>query len=56
MRDAADSQDAPYFYEGLLSLGRTAIPFGDDHPGWRAQIDAEMHAGSHLYYCGTPDA
>jgi hypothetical protein len=55
LREAADTPDAPFFYEGFLSLGRTVIPFGEDLPDWRAQIAAEMHAGRHLYYCGTPD-
>ena len=56
LREAATSEDAPYFYEGLLSLGRTAISFGDNYPTWRAQVAAEMQAGKYLYYCGTPGA
>ena len=52
LREAADSTDAPYFYENLLRILNVVIPFGDQYAEWRARVGAEMQRGKHLYFCG----
>ena len=55
LRDAADSQSAPYFYESLLAFARQPIPFGPDYQKWRADRAAAMAIGKEVAYCGEPD-
>jgi hypothetical protein len=55
LRDPAESRDAPYFFECLLSISREVIPFSEGYEAWRAQIASEMAAGKRLYYCGSSD-
>ena len=52
LREAAESPEAPYFYEGLLSFAHRSGEFGSD--GWRADRDAAMRAGREIHYCGRP--
>lgn len=54
LRDAADSDDAPLFYEALLSYSRQAIPFGDGYEAWRTQMADAMTRGQQIAYCGRP--
>lgn len=54
LREAADSTEAPYFYECLLGFSRTPIPFGDGFPAWRMAMDEAMRSGSEIAYCGRP--
>jgi hypothetical protein len=54
LREAADSEDAPYFYEALTSYCRSSIPFGDGYERWRQEMDRAMRQGKEIYYCGQP--
>jgi hypothetical protein len=54
LREAADSPDAPYFYEGFLAFARPA-PVEEDQPAWKAEIAEKMKAGREIYYCGRPE-
>jgi hypothetical protein len=56
LRDAADSGDAPYFYECFLGFCRTPIPTGDDYEQWRAAKAEAMSQGMEIAYCGNPAA
>ncbi len=52
LREAAESPEAPYFYEGLLTFAHRSSEFGTDR--WRGERDAAMRAGREIYYCGRP--
>ncbi|QIM20413.1 hypothetical protein G7075_03395 [Phycicoccus sp. HDW14] len=52
LREAAESPDAPYFYEGLLMFAHRSSDFGTDR--WRAERDVAMRAGREISYCGRP--
>ena len=52
LREAAESHDAPHFYEALLSYPRSAIPLGNDYDAWRQQRAEAMDGGREIYYCG----
>jgi hypothetical protein len=52
MRDAADSPDAPYFYECFAAISSRRMPLGDDYRIWQAERAAEMQAGHEIWYCG----
>jgi hypothetical protein len=52
LREAADSEDAPYFYEGFLVFCRKEIPFGDHYESWRSERAAAMGRGKEISYCG----
>jgi hypothetical protein len=54
LREAADSQSAPCFYESLLVFARQPIPFGYDYQKWRADRAAAMAIGKEIAYCGEP--
>jgi len=54
LREAADTEDAPLFYEALARYSRNAIPFGDGYEEWREQIAEAMERGEQIYYCGQP--
>jgi hypothetical protein len=54
LREAAESEDAPLFYEALLSYSRQSIPFGDGYDAWREQVAEAMMRGQQIFYCGRP--
>jgi hypothetical protein len=55
LREAAESDAAPYFYDGLFDFAqRGAIPRGDGYEAWRAERATAMEAGREIYDCGTP--
>ncbi len=54
LREAAESFEAPYFYEGLLTFAHRSGELAPDR--WRADRDAAMRAGREIYYCGRPSA
>lgn len=54
LRVAADSGDAPYFYECLLGFARQPGPPDGEYEGWRAERAAAMEAGREISYCGRP--
>jgi hypothetical protein len=54
LREAADSPDAPYFYEAFLAFGSHPVPSGADYPAWKANIAEMMEAGQDIWYCGQP--
>jgi hypothetical protein len=55
LREAADSPDAPYFYECLLGFIRQPIPVGDDFEPWRSERAEAMSQGMEIAYCGNPN-
>lgn len=54
LREAADSDFAPYFYECLMSFSRSQLPTGADHEPWRQQRAEAMKGGNEIAYCGQP--
>ena len=54
LRQAADSDAAPYFYECLLIFARETIPFGEGYETWRRHRAAAMREGREIAYCGSP--
>jgi hypothetical protein len=54
LREAADSPDAPYFYESLLAFASQSPPSGADYPAWKATVAERMEAGQEISYCGQP--
>jgi hypothetical protein len=54
LREAADSPDAPYFYECFLAFASRPVPYGDNYESWRADIAQKMEAGREIHYCGQP--
>lgn len=54
LREAADSADAPSFYECFLALASQPVPRGAEHEAWRAQKASEIAAGREIWYCGRP--
>lgn len=54
LREAADSPDAPYFYECYLSYCRRPIPLGNGYKAWRTATDEAMRRGADIAYCGKP--
>jgi hypothetical protein len=55
LRDAADSDAAPYFYEAYLPFARKPIPYGDGYEVWRRQRAAAMERGDEIAFCGNPN-
>jgi hypothetical protein len=55
LREAAESEEAPYFYEALVSHSLSSIPFGDGYDAWRNEIAEAMERGREIYYCGRPE-
>lgn len=55
LREAAESKEAPWFYEALMSYSRSAIPFGEGYEAWREQMVDAMERGKEIYYCGRPE-
>jgi hypothetical protein len=54
LREAADSPDAPYFYECYLSYCHRPIPRGNGYEAWRTATDEAMRRGRDIAYCGRP--
>jgi hypothetical protein len=54
LREAADSPDAPYFYECFWTFASRPLPDGDSYETWRADIAQRMEAGREICYCGQP--
>ena len=54
LREAADSPDAPYFYECLLGFASQPVPYGQDYDAWKATVAERMEAGRDISYCGQP--
>jgi len=54
LREAAQSPNAPYFYECFLTFCHKPIPYGEGYQAWRTATDLAMRAGKDICYCGTP--
>jgi hypothetical protein len=54
LRVAAESSEAPYFFDALVAFSRQKIPFGDRYEEWRREKAEAMARGKELYYCGRP--
>ena len=54
LREAADSSEAPYFYEAMLAISRVPIPFGKNHAKWQRRTRKAIRRGQHMHYCGGP--
>ncbi|MFG2042504.1 hypothetical protein [Dactylosporangium sp. NPDC048998] len=52
LREAAESPDAPSFYECFLSFCHKPVPRGDGYETWRISMDLAMRAGEEIAYCG----
>lgn len=52
LREAADTDAAPYFYECFLTFAQQAIPFGDGYEAWRHEKADRMREGREIAYCG----
>ena len=55
LREAAESDSAPYFYEAYLSFAQEQIPIGDGYEDWRQERALAMESGKESYYCGNPN-
>jgi hypothetical protein len=53
LRVAAESSEAPYFFDALVAFSRQKIP-GDRYEEWRREKAEAMANGKELYYCGKP--
>jgi hypothetical protein len=54
LREAAESANAPYFYECYLSFCHKPVPHGDTYEAWRNATNKAMQAGQEIAYCGRP--
>ncbi|WP_375504882.1 hypothetical protein [uncultured Jatrophihabitans sp.] len=54
LREAADSSEAPYYFEAAQALGRVSIPFGKRYAKWQRRTRKAMRRGEHIHYCGGP--
>jgi hypothetical protein len=54
LREAADSAEAPYFWECFFTFCQRPIPFGENYGEWRAAMDEAMRRGKEIAYCGAP--
>jgi hypothetical protein len=54
LREAADSPDAPYFYEAMLAFASHPPPAGPNYPAWKTSAGEKMEAGQDIWYCGRP--
>lgn len=54
LREAAESAEAPYFWECFLKFCQRPIPFGENYQDWRAARDEAMSRGKEIAYCGAP--
>ena len=55
LRAAAESAQAPYFFEALAEFSRQTIPRGVEYEPWRRERAEAMANGREIYYCGRPD-
>jgi hypothetical protein len=55
LRVAAESAQAPYFFEALVQFSRQTIPGGDEYDSWRRERAEAMANGREIYYCGRPE-
>jgi hypothetical protein len=51
-----EASTQPYFYEGLLWLGQTRIPFGDGYEDWKRAKRDGLTEGRELFDLGDLDA
>jgi hypothetical protein len=54
LREAAESEQAPSFYECLLPFAQTTTPSDSGYESWRRARAAAMERGEEISYCGTP--
>jgi hypothetical protein len=54
LREAAESSEAPYFFDHLLWFASHPIPFGDGYEAWRAEREDQQRQGREIRYCGRP--
>jgi hypothetical protein len=54
VREAADSPDAPYFYEAFFALASHPPPADAGYPAWKAGVAERMETGQDIWYCGQP--
>lgn len=54
IREAAESPDAPFFYEALLAVGRLPMPSGERQEAWRRRARRTVRRGENIYDCGSP--
>lgn len=54
MREAAMSDQAPYFYECFLEFSSHTIPTGAAYDEWHEARALAMEAGREISYCGRP--
>jgi hypothetical protein len=52
--EAAESPDAPYFYEAFLAFASHPAPSDEGYPAWKAGVAERMEAGRDIWYCGQP--
>jgi hypothetical protein len=55
LREAAESSEAPYFYEALTHYSVQSIPFGRGYARWRRKRAAAMERGHEIYFCGAAE-
>ncbi len=54
LKEAAESDAAPYFYECFLKFAREKVPFGESYDTWKQDKARAMRAGHDIAYCGSP--
>lgn len=54
LREAADSPDAPYFYEFLFGFTNQPVPSEEGYQLWKERTAEKMGAGQEISYCGQP--
>ena len=54
LREAAESAEAPYFWECFFGFCQKPIPFGEHYQEWRKETDEAMRRGKQIAYCGAP--
>lgn len=54
LREAAESGEAPYFYECFFRFCQRPIPYGERYEEWRVAKAEAMQRGKEIAYCGTP--
>jgi hypothetical protein len=56
LREAAESVDAPYFYECFYAFCQRRIEFAEGYEAWRQERVEAMEDGKEIAYCGQPVA
>lgn len=54
LREAAESRNAPCFYECFVKFAQEHIPLGAKHEAWRRVKDELIRSGREIAYCGSP--